>query len=121
METLYIGLGATFGGMLRMFLGNTFNRGKAKFPHGTFIANTLGSFLIGIMGGLAMQHLVPSNYHLFIATGFCGSLTTFSTFSLEILCLVNREKHIIVLLYIIGTALSCLALSVLGVYLGGRI
>ena len=53
-------------------------------PYGTFAANILGSLLIGIVLGLAAKNdSLSPNQTLFLATGFCGGFTTFSTFAYE--------------------------------------
>jgi fluoride exporter len=64
-------------------------RHDSVFPYGTFAVNVIGSALLGFLLG-ARQHLgLPSGVVLFLGTGFCGGLTTFSTFGYETLRLLE--------------------------------
>jgi fluoride exporter len=77
-------LGGGFGSVLRYILGKYLNNAENSFPYGTFLANILGSFLIGAILGLAIKNNTLShNQTLLLATGFCGGFTTFSTFAYE--------------------------------------
>ena len=73
MNILIFSIGAAFGAPLRFWLDNRF-RPKYKFPIGIFVANILGSFVIGLYAH-AMNYLV---------LGFCGALTTWSTFIVDL-------------------------------------
>ena len=77
--------------MLRWWLGMKFNPMHHAIPIGTLIANLLGAFIIG--AGLAwfnrLTHVDPM-WKLLITTGFCGGLTTFSTFSAEVVFLLQQ-------------------------------
>jgi CrcB protein len=83
--TLAIGLGAALGALLRWALSNQLNALFPSLPPGTLTANLLGGYLIGVAVALfnANPALAPE-YRLFIITGFLGGLTTFSTFSAEV-------------------------------------
>ena len=88
-----IGLGASFGAILRWFLGRVFNAVFPAIPLGTLLANYLGAYLIGL--AIAVFALLPTispEWRLFIITGFLGGLTTFSTFSAEILALLQAGR-----------------------------
>ena len=81
---LWVGLGGALGSMLRYAIGLWLNQqGNGAFPLGTFAVNIVGSFLIALVYGLAMQGQLHANWRLFLTTGFCGGFTTFSTFSYE--------------------------------------
>lgn len=83
-QVLLVFLGGGFGSVLRYILGKYLNHSVTGIPYGTFIANILGSLLIGIILGLAAKNNTLSNSQtLFLATGFCGGFTTFSTFAYE--------------------------------------
>ncbi|MBK1719756.1 fluoride efflux transporter CrcB, partial [Thiocystis violacea] len=77
--------GAGLGALLRWVLGSRLNSIVPTLPLGTLTANLLGGLLIGLaIGWLARHPGVPPEVRLFIITGFLGGLTTFSTFSAEV-------------------------------------
>lgn len=81
---LLVFLGGGFGSSLRFVIGKYLNSPETGIPYGTFIANILGSILIGIILGLAAKNeSLSQNTVLFLATGFCGGFTTFSAFAYE--------------------------------------
>ncbi len=74
-----VGLGGAAGACLRAALSAATRRASAgDFPHAIYIVNTLGSTLLGLAIGIAGESLHP-----FLVTGFCGGLTTFSTFAVS--------------------------------------
>ena len=75
--------GAGIGGMVRYWGSNfVYKFLPATFPYGTLIVNVLGSFIIGIvMYYLDANEMITQNVRIFLTIGFCGGLTTFSTFS----------------------------------------
>ncbi|MFO1292970.1 MAG: fluoride efflux transporter CrcB [Rubrivivax sp.] len=80
-----IGIGAALGAWLRWVLGNQLNALWPALPAGTLAANLVGGYLIGVaMALLATQPTLPPEWRLFVVTGFLGGLTTFSTFSAEV-------------------------------------
>ena len=81
---LLVFLGGGFGSVLRFWIGKFLNNTNDGIPYGTFVANILGSLLIGIILGLAAKNdALSQNQTLLLATGFCGGFTTFSTFAYE--------------------------------------
>lgn len=86
-------IGASLGAVLRWFLGITLNAMFPAIPPGTLIANLIGCYLIGIAIALLANHaeLAPE-WRLFIITGFLGGLTTFSTFSAEVITLLHQGR-----------------------------
>ncbi|AGA91086.1 crcB protein [Thioflavicoccus mobilis 8321] len=88
-----IGAGAAIGATLRWLLGTKLNALFPAIPPGTLVANLLGGYLIGVAIGFfaAMTSLAPE-WRLFVITGFCGGLTTFSTFSAEIVTLLQQGR-----------------------------
>lgn len=79
-EVMMIGLGGFFGAILRFLVSRKLNIEK-RFPLGTLIVNLVGSFLIGLIFGLAL----PKLWTLFLVSGFLGALTTFSTLQREVI------------------------------------
>lgn len=65
------------------------DRTEGAFPWGTFVINLSGSFLLGLLTGLALYHGFPKTPKVVLGTGFCGAYTTFSTFSFETVRLVE--------------------------------
>ena len=83
-QLLLVFVGGGFGSVLRYIIGKYLNNPQEGIPYGTFVANILGSLLIGIILGLAAKNdTLSSNQTLLLATGFCGGFTTFSTFAYE--------------------------------------
>ena len=81
---LLVFLGGGFGSVLRFIIGKYLNNAENGIPYGTFLANILGSLLIGIILGLAAKNnSLSQSQTLLLATGFCGGFTTFSTFAYE--------------------------------------
>jgi len=83
-QLLFVFIGGGFGSVLRFLIGKLLNNTENGIPYGTFIANILGSLLIGlILGYAAKNDAISQNQTLLLATGFCGGFTTFSTFAYE--------------------------------------
>jgi CrcB protein len=81
---LLVFVGGGLGSTLRYIIGKYLNSTESGIPWGTFTANILGSFLIGLILGLAAKNNTFSHSQtLLLATGFCGGFTTFSTFAYE--------------------------------------
>lgn len=88
---LAVGLGAALGAWLRWGLGLWLNPLHAHVPLGTLAANLLGGYAIGIaLAWLADNPQLPPETRLFLVTGLLGGLTTFSTFSAEVIAAFAR-------------------------------
>jgi CrcB protein len=113
-----VGIGAALGGMLRYGCSLAAAKaGAASFPWATLFVNVSGSLFIGFFATLSGPDgrlLIPANTRLFVMTGFCGGFTTFSTFSVETLRLLQDREWSYAALNIAGS----LALCLLGVWLG---
>lgn len=92
------------------------------FPNGPSIGillvNLLGSFVLGVVVGIAATQIISENLRLGVAAGFCGAFTTFSTFAAELAGLVNNRNHRMVLLWtalmVIGGGVVAYAGIILG-------
>ncbi|OHC64421.1 MAG: fluoride ion transporter CrcB [Rhodocyclales bacterium RIFCSPLOWO2_02_FULL_63_24] len=91
---LAIGIGAVLGAWLRYGLGLWLNPWFATVPLGTLAANLIGGYLVG--AAMMVFHInaeMSAELKLFIITGFLGSLTTFSTFSAEVVHLIQGARY----------------------------
>ncbi len=88
-----VGIGAALGALLRWQLGERLNRLFLDIPPGTLAANIIGGYVVGLaLASLAQHEDLPAEWRLLIITGFCGGLTTFSTFSSEIVALLQQGR-----------------------------
>ena len=86
-------IGAGLGALLRWWLGLTLNSYFPSIPPGTLAANLIGGYIIGVaVAFFATYSALAPEWRLFIITGFCGGLTTFSTFSSEIVALLQQGR-----------------------------
>jgi len=86
-------VGACAGALLRWVLGAQLNNLLPAIPPGTLAANLIGCYVIGLaIAFFAGYPAIAPEWRLLIITGFCGSLTTFSTFSAEIVTLMQQGR-----------------------------
>lgn len=104
-----VAVGGLLGCLLRWVLAMLLNRYVPTVPPGTLAANLIGCYLIGVALALFTQYpAFAPEWRLFVTTGFCGGLTTFSTFSAEVVFLMQSGR----------TAGALLAIAV---HLGGSL
>ncbi len=100
MILLYVGIGGFFGAISRYLIASFVQKSfDTLFPIGTLSVNVLGSFIIGFMAMYFSQVVAPE-YKALVITGFLGALTTFSTFSLENVNMLQSGEYYRVLLNI---------------------
>lgn len=88
-----IAVGASLGAWLRWILGMKLNALFPTIPPGTVVANMVGGYIIGLaIAFLAASPTLSPEWRLLIITGFCGGLTTFSTFSAETVALIQEGR-----------------------------
>ena len=89
-----VGIGAALGAWLRWGFGTWFNPVFPTLPLGTLAANLVGGYLVGLAVAYFGEHAgLPPEARLFIITGFLGGLTTFSSFSAEVVALAQRAEY----------------------------
>ncbi len=114
---LAIGVGAATGAILRWALGNALNGlfPAIPLPPGTLMANLLGGYLVGVAVAVFSQHagLAPE-WRLLIITGFLGGLTTFSTFSSEVVALLQQGRMLWAGIAISAHVIGSLLMTLLG-------
>ena len=107
-------IGAGSGALLRWWLGLTLNSYFPSIPPGTLAANLIGGYIIGVAVAFfaAFSALAPE-WRLLVITGFCGGLTTFSTFSSEIVTLLQQGRSLgacgAATLHLVGSVLMTFA------------
>ncbi|MDO9075556.1 MAG: fluoride efflux transporter CrcB [Rubrivivax sp.] len=114
--------GAGCGALLRWWLGGQLNAIFPTVPLGTLAANLIGGLLVGMVSAwFGHDTGVPLELRLLLITGFLGGLTTFSTFSIEVVTLIGRQEY----LWAIGTAgahlFGSLMLTALGLLLANAL
>lgn len=103
-NVLLVGLGGFLGSIARYMVALAVPFAGTGFPYATFIVNLAGSFLIGFLSELAVSTtLVSPEVRLFLATGFCGGFTTFSSFMYENSALIQDSQILYMALYLAGS------------------
>ena len=111
-----VGVGAAVGAWLRWGLGMALNPLFPTLPLGTLAANLIGGLLIGFAMELLTRHAVlPPEVRLLVVTGFLGGLTTFSTFSAEVVTLLLRREWLWGSITIGSHVLGSLAMTIAGI------
>jgi fluoride exporter len=115
---LAVGGGAAIGAWLRWWLGVLLNPLFPTLPLGTLAANLSGGLLMGFAMELLTRHaVVLPEARLLITTGFLGGLTTFSTFSAEIVTLLLRKEYFWGSIGVASHVVGSLAMTILGMLL----
>lgn len=109
VNTLLVFLGAGLGGVLRHGVNGAALRFGQAFPWGTLTINVVGSVLMGVVTGWFALRGGPPQARLFLATGVLGGFTTFSTFSLEAVTLIERGDWGAALAYVLVSVLAGIA------------
>ena len=114
---ILVSTGAAIGASLRWGLGLWLNSLFSTLAFGTLVANFIGCFLMGSL--VAAFWLFPQfspEWRLFLVTGFLGALTTFSSFSGEVIELFFKEEWVNGLFVLVSHLVGCLIFTVLGIY-----
>lgn len=117
-EIVAVFVGGGIGSIIRYLITKISFFSFNSFPYSTFISNIIGCFILGLALTYFMKNdSQNSTIFIFIAVGFCGGFTTFSTFSSEGLELLNNGNLITFIVY----TFTSIFLGIIAVYLGASI
>ncbi|AMQ17981.1 fluoride efflux transporter CrcB [Thermococcus peptonophilus] len=115
-----IALGGAFGAVARFYISGLLPV-YGDFPVGTLIVNSIASLILGYLYGILFWGFdVPPDWRAFFGTGFCGALSTFSTFSYETFSLLREREYLIATLNILANVIITIVLVFAGFMLARR-
>ncbi len=116
MNWLCVVAGAMIGAPLRHLTDRAVQaRLGTFFPWGTFTVNVVGSLVLGVLAGAVTAGAAPEHLELFLGTGLCGALTTYSTFSYETLRLAESGARFSAVANALGSVAAGLGAAFVGV------
>ncbi|MFT4136714.1 fluoride efflux transporter CrcB [Microbacterium sp.] len=120
---LAIAAAGGLGAACRLFLDGVITTAATRnaLPWATIVINLTGSFLLGLVSGLAAGHLLPDPAHLILGTGFLGGYTTFSAASFETVRLLQERRWTAGLVNGLGVLAAATAAAGAGLWLGGLV
>ena len=114
---LAVSVGGAIGAMLRYCLSSTLDKNRFDLPFGTFLANMLASFMLGLFLGLAKSEPTSELFVYFTQSGFCATLSTFSSLAFQIAGMLREKRYEEAFAYslttfLLGMLLFALALKI---------
>lgn len=118
MQFLAIALGGALGALMRYWVSGVLNNAEHRMPWGTLTCNAVGSFLMGVCFVLILEksRLDPEMRPL-LMVGFMGAFTTFSTFSLETVAMLQEGHVMSAAIYILLSVLLCITALSAGLWI----
>jgi CrcB protein len=107
LAVLAVAVGGAIGALTRWMISFQLNTFYPSIPPGTLASNIIGGYIVGLaIAFFATRPELPAEWRLLVITGFCGGLTTFSTFSAEVVVLLQQGE--------IGKMAAAIALHLVG-------
>lgn len=108
MAVLLVAIGGGIGSATRYLVGGWFAaRFGSAFPYGTFAINVTASFIVGFFLAFAQERVsLAPNLRLFVAVGFIGGYSTFSTFEYESVRLLQDGEMLLGAIYLLGSVIT---------------
>ena len=110
---VFVAVGGALGAVARFGLNAFIHRGPVTLPWATLAANLLGCFVIGVVAHLVASSdwfndagIIPDQYRLLLAIGFCGSFTTLSALVVEVNTMMQQDQIVGAFAYLIATMLG---------------
>ncbi|MBM96611.1 MAG: fluoride efflux transporter CrcB [Oceanospirillaceae bacterium] len=123
MNILWIAAGGALGAVSRYWVATSvFTWAGKPFPYGTLSVNLLGSLVIGMAYVWLVQQEWGSEHHKhLVMVGFLGAFTTFSTFSLESVGMLEQQRWTAAFAYIFSSLIGCMLATVVGMWLARQL
>jgi CrcB protein len=127
MQFLYVFIGGGLGAVCRFMTTTAIGaRFGMMFPFGTLLVNTVGSFFMALVMGILLSlaksaNMLPESLRLLLTVGFLGGFTTFSSFSMETLTLINGGNIFLALANVCANVLLGLGAAILGFHIAAAL
>jgi CrcB protein len=122
---LLVAFGGALGAVCRYLVSLAVKLTGPWVATSTWLVNTLGCFIIGLLAGWLLNASVPSDtksiYNLLLVTGFCGGFTTFSSFALDAIKYLDNNQLPAAIIYVLASVIVGITSTALGLYIASKI